>query len=239
MPGTHRSANHDFLPSLVESLQTAELHLPDVAIGKVARLLALLSDWNRHMHLTSVAGPPEMVVRHALDSLLLLRVVRRPGSLVDVGCGNGFPGLALAVAWPDATVHLVDSRRKSYVFLEEAVRELGVGNAKVWHGRAEEPLVLAGVGPMELAVTRGFTPSDRVGRCLPAFVDEGGVAVVYTGPNGVGAKARARFAQAGLVHHAQVTVSVDAPAWRRRFDLFSSHPRPRAWAGEKDLECFT
>jgi len=98
--------------------------------------LALLLRWNRTYNLTAIRDPEEMVTRHLLDSLAMHAYVR-PGALADLGTGPGLPGIPLAIVRPDLQVTLVESNGKKARFLREAVRHLGLGNARVAEARAE------------------------------------------------------------------------------------------------------
>ncbi len=98
--------------------------------------LALLVRWNRTYNLTAIRDPHEMVTRHLLDSLAMVPHVES-GTLADLGTGPGLPGIPLAIARPQLQVTLVESNGKKARFLREAVRQLGLGNARVAESRAE------------------------------------------------------------------------------------------------------
>jgi len=98
--------------------------------------LALLDRWNRTYNLTAIRDPREMVTRHLLDSLAMQAFVE-DGSLADLGTGPGLPGIPLAIAKPQLQVTLVESNGKKARFLREAVRTLGLTNARVAESRAE------------------------------------------------------------------------------------------------------
>lgn len=103
--------------------------------------LALLARWNRTYNLTAVRDPAEMVTRHLLDSLAMQPFVSAlgvaGGTLADLGTGPGLPGIPLAIAQPQLQVTLVESNGKKARFLREAVRTLGLANARVAESRAE------------------------------------------------------------------------------------------------------
>ncbi|KAF1716131.1 16S rRNA (guanine(527)-N(7))-methyltransferase RsmG [Pseudoxanthomonas wuyuanensis] len=99
--------------------------------------LALLDRWNRTYNLTAIRDPREMVTRHLLDSLAMHRYVVDSGTLADLGTGPGLPGIPLAIAKPQLRVTLVESNGKKARFLREAVRTLGLANARVAESRAE------------------------------------------------------------------------------------------------------
>jgi 16S rRNA (guanine527-N7)-methyltransferase len=98
--------------------------------------LALLDRWNRTYNLTAIRDPREMVGKHLLDSLAM-HAYLGAGSLADLGAGAGLPGIPLAIAKPALQVTLVESNGKKARFLREAVRTLGLANARVAESRAE------------------------------------------------------------------------------------------------------
>ncbi|MCL6712748.1 16S rRNA (guanine(527)-N(7))-methyltransferase RsmG [Pseudomonas sp. R2.Fl] len=98
--------------------------------------LALLHRWNRTYNLTAIRDPAEMVTRHLLDSLAMHAHVAE-GSLADLGTGPGLPGIPLAITHPGLRVTLVESNGKKARFMREAVRQLGLANARVAESRAE------------------------------------------------------------------------------------------------------
>lgn len=99
--------------------------------------LALLVRWNQTYNLTAIRAPREMVAKHLLDSLAMHPAVDGIGTLADLGTGAGLPGIPLAIARPALQVTLVESNGKKARFLREAVRQLGLGNARVVEARIE------------------------------------------------------------------------------------------------------
>ena len=120
--------------------------------------LALLDRWNRTYNLTAIRDPREMVTRHLLDSLAMQPFVE-DGNLADLGTGPGLPGIPLAIARPGLQVTLVESNGKKARFLREAVRSLGLSNARVAESRAEaldEPSAYAAITARALDVLAGI-----------------------------------------------------------------------------------
>ena len=119
---------------LLQGLQTMGL---DPAFAEpLLAYLALLARWNRTYNLTAIRDPREMVVRHLLDSLAM-RPFIESGTLANLGTGPGLPGIPLAITRPQLQVTLVESNGKKARFLREAVRQLGLSNARVAETRAE------------------------------------------------------------------------------------------------------
>lgn len=112
---------------------TRALHL-EVTRGQQDQFLTyldLLLQWNRRMNLSALRSPAEIIVRHFLESLLLLPHLPETGRLLDIGSGAGFPGLPLKIARPDLTIDLAEATAKKSSFLKEAVRRLGLSGITV------------------------------------------------------------------------------------------------------------
>lgn len=115
------------------------ISLDDTALSRFDAYAALLIDWNQRINLTAIKDPKEIAVKHFLDSLALL-FFHSPAAqarVIDVGCGAGFPGVALLIARPDLRLTLLDSTQKKLLFLEEVLSTLGL-QAETLHMRAEE-----------------------------------------------------------------------------------------------------
>jgi 16S rRNA (guanine527-N7)-methyltransferase len=107
------------------------------ACERLLDYLDLLARWNATYNLTAVRDLGEMVERHLLDSLAVAPFVRGD-SLADLGTGAGLPGIPLAILAPERRHVLIDSNGKKVRFLREAVRTLGLANARVEQVRVEE-----------------------------------------------------------------------------------------------------
>jgi 16S rRNA (guanine527-N7)-methyltransferase len=122
-------------PALLAGLEA--LALPASAAPALLDYLALLHHWNRTYNLTAIREPSQMLVKHLFDSLAIVPHVPA-GRLADLGTGPGLPGIPVALVRPDVEVALVESNGKKARFLREAVRRLGLRNARVLESRAED-----------------------------------------------------------------------------------------------------
>lgn len=166
-------------------LQASGVPVKEEAIPKLNRYLGMLIDWNGRMDLTSVPTE-EMPERHFLDSLLPLTqdgLFPAGCSLIDVGTGAGFPGLALAIARPDCPVTLLEAMQKRCQFLQAVCDELGLANVRVIQNRAE----IAGRDAAhreryDRAIARAVAPLNVLCEYLLPFVQPGGMALCWKGP---------------------------------------------------------
>lgn len=98
--------------------------------------LELLERWNQHFNLTAITNYADSVYLHVIDSLLLMPHIKGDYCL-DVGTGAGFPGIPLAIAYPEKEWVLLDKNGKKTRFLNQVLLELNLKNVKVVKARAE------------------------------------------------------------------------------------------------------
>ena len=161
------------------------LPLSDEQLERFERFEGLLAEWNEKINLTRIPRS-DVVPLQFLDSLLLHRAfpLQNVRTLIDVGTGPGFPGLPLAIAFPEIAVTLLDSTRKKLDFIAVVIRELGLKNAVVRHARAED----AARDPelrerFDCATARAVAALDILAEWLLPFVKVGGTAVALKGDN--------------------------------------------------------
>lgn len=161
-----------------------ELHitLSDAQFDQFMKYYEMLVEKNKVMNLTAITDFDEVMKKHFVDSLSLVKVcdLGTALSLIDIGTGAGFPGIPLKIAFPNLKITLLDSLQKRVGFLQEVIDELGLMGIKALHGRAED---FAKPGQMresfDLCVSRAVANLSVLSEyCIP-YVKVGGKFISY------------------------------------------------------------
>jgi 16S rRNA (guanine527-N7)-methyltransferase len=150
--------------------------------GQREQLAALLAVLERDEHApTTVRDSAQAVNVHVADSLVALELeaVRSAEVIADLGSGAGFPGLAIAVALPASEVRLIESQARKCRFIEEAIAESGLQNARVVCARAEE--WRDGLGCHDLILARALASQPVVLEYASPLLRLGGTVVDWRG----------------------------------------------------------
>ncbi len=131
---------NDLREYFLNLLLKSEIKVEDKKITQMLEFLELLYKKNQVMNLTAIRDKKGMLEKHFIDSLLLTKVIKNDDekSFIDVGTGAGFPGLVLAIYYPEKKFLLVDSVRKKIEFINEVIKELNLQNVNTSFKRAEE-----------------------------------------------------------------------------------------------------
>ena len=135
--------------------------LSDESVAQLGKLKALYTEWNAAINVISRKDMDAFDERHVLHSLALVKAMKfAPGSdVLDVGTGGGFPGIPLAIVYPEVNFVLCDSIGTKMKVVRAVVQALGLTNVTVHHGRAEDIK-----GQFDFVVSRAVT---RMNRFIP------------------------------------------------------------------------
>lgn len=148
----------------------------------------LLLQWNKVMNLTAITELEEVVTKHFVDSLALVKVLDREildgMKVLDLGTGAGFPGIPIKITFPGVKMVLLDSLNKRIKFLDEVIERLGLEDIRVIHGRAEDYGRDGQYREMfDLCVSRAVANLATLSEyCIP-FVKIGGFFIPYKSGN--------------------------------------------------------
>lgn len=158
-------------------LQNANILLDDKMTERFETYYRFLVSENEKYNLTAITEHDEVWCKHFADSMLGSKFVPHGASLVDVGCGAGFPSVPLAIARPDIRPTLVDSLTKRVNFCTELCGKVGV-SANVVHARAED-FAKDNRQRFDVAVARAVAPLNILLEYLAPLLRVGGSVVAY------------------------------------------------------------
>jgi 16S rRNA (guanine527-N7)-methyltransferase len=182
---------------LLEGL--AELSLPQDLAAPLGRLCELLGAWAARINLTGHRTPAAIAHRLVLDALAFTAALplSPPRTLADVGSGAGFPGLPMALCWPDCSVTLVESRERRHHFQRAAVRELGLTNVTATRGRIEE----LPPTPQDLVVAQALSGPGRALEWMRRWARPGGWVALARAFDAPSIQPPADFVEAQIVQY--------------------------------------
>ncbi len=127
----------------MDSIKIIEQYFPNLSekqFSKLKKLGPLYEDWNQKINVISRKDIENLYQNHVLHSLALAKLVEfKPGTkILDVGTGGGFPGIPLAILFPEVQFHLVDSIAKKIKVVNAVSEELELENVRAEQARAEE-----------------------------------------------------------------------------------------------------
>jgi 16S rRNA (guanine527-N7)-methyltransferase len=147
-------------------------------IEKGAEHLNLVMEVNERMNLTRIEEPRQAAIKHVLDSVMPWPRVAPHKRLLDAGSGAGFPGIPLALVFPEKQFVLAESVGKKARFLEEAVHTLGLNNVTVRPERAEQVLKTE---RFDAVVLRAVAPTKDLLKLLKPVARNAGALILYKG----------------------------------------------------------
>ncbi len=187
-------------------LLPADLPNRETVARKSAEHLAMIDEANEYMNLTRIVGPHEAAIKHVLDSVLPWRLFENATHILDAGTGAGFPGIPLALVFPEIRFTLAESTQKKARFVESVVAKLELKNVTVAPRRVEE----LDKG-FDILTARAFAPIEKALDFLGPSLKSGAKALLYKGPEAANEIAAASRALAKHRAQAQVVMTYELP----------------------------
>ena len=171
---------------LINGFKSINIDIDGKTAEKFMIYMRELVSWNEKVNLTAITEPNEIITKHFLDSAAPAEYIGEGASVIDVGCGAGFPGLVLKLLRNDINLTLLDSLDKRLKFLDFVINETETEGVALLHMRAED----GGRDrkyreKFDVAVSRAVANMAVLCEyCLP-FVKTGGKLIALKGPKTV------------------------------------------------------
>lgn len=176
---------NEFYNDMKKKLKELEIDFNNNQGELMYKFMNLVCQWNEKINLTAITEPREFILKHLVDSLVVLKYLKQDARVLDLGTGAGFPGIPLNIMRNDDIEYtLVDSLNKRILFLSEVTHRLNLSNISLIHSRVED---LANTSNYrenyDIVVSRAVAPLNVLAEYMLPFVKIGGICLCMKGSN--------------------------------------------------------
>lgn len=173
-----------FKKEMENHLNFLNINLNNEQIKQFYEFMNLLIEKNKVMNLTGITEPKEIILKHFIDSLTILKHIEENNRVIDIGTGAGFPGIPLKIAQNSLEMTLLDSLNKRINFLNEVIDITKLDKVRTIHGRAEDfGQNLEYREKFDVAVSRAVAPLNILIEYMLPFIKIGGKCICMKGNN--------------------------------------------------------
>lgn len=173
-----------FLSAITEYSSSINVMLSEEQKEMFYEYMNILLDWNQKINLTTIIEPEDIIIKHFIDSLTVLKYIKNEKiNVIDIGTGAGFPGIPIKIANESNNVTLLDSLNKRVVFLDNVINELKLKDIVAVHARAEEYIKKEKREIYDIAVSRAVANMSTLLEYLLPYLKINGICVCMKGPN--------------------------------------------------------
>lgn len=174
----------DFKELIKLKFKELQIEIQEKQIMQFYQYMNLLMEWNDKINLTSIIEPKEIIEKHFIDSLTVIKQIEKHAKIIDIGTGAGFPGIPIKIIYPEAKIILVDSLRKRINFLNTVINEIALKDVKTIHSRAEDlGKDIEYREKFDISIARAVSPLNTLIEYLIPFVKISGKCICMKGPN--------------------------------------------------------
>ena len=146
--------------------------------------MKMLIEWNKNINLTAIIEEKEIILKHFIDSLTIIKYIENDKKVIDIGTGAGFPGIPLKIINNSIKLTLLDSVNKKINFLEQVKKEIKLENIECVHSRAEQYIIEKNKREMyDIGVSRAVASLNTLVEYILPYIKIGGICICMKGPN--------------------------------------------------------
>lgn len=128
-----------FVKNVINAAKSIDIDISLEQANKLYMYKEMLVEWNERINLTAITDDEEIIVKHIIDSLYVVKFINEGSKIIDVGTGAGLPGIIIAIYFEGKVeITLFDALNKRILFLQDVINKLDLKNIIALHGRAEE-----------------------------------------------------------------------------------------------------
>ena len=163
----------EFSKKMTSNLKELKIMADEFKINQVYNFMNLLLEWNEKINLTAITEPDEIILKHFIDSLTILKYIDEKDKVIDIGTGAGFPGIPIKIFRDNINMTLLDSLNKRINFLNEVITKLKIKDIVTIHSRAEQLNKTERFKESyDVAVTRAVAKLDKLALYMLPFVKQ-------------------------------------------------------------------
>lgn len=172
----------EFQKNIIKEAKKLNIELTKQQSEQFYKYTTMLLDWNTRINLTSITEIQDVITKHFIDSLTILKYIKEEDKVIDVGTGAGFPGLPIKIVKPKIEVTLLDSLNKRVKFLNETIKEIETKNITTIHLRAEDAGRLQEHREQyNVVVSRAVAPMNTLLEYMMPFAKVNGICICMKG----------------------------------------------------------
>ncbi len=172
----------NFTSKIQEECKKINVNLEAEQIEQFYTYMQELIEWNNKINLTAIIEPEEIIKKHFIDCLSIIKYIKDDNKIIDVGTGAGFPGIPIKIANKSLNITLLDSLNKRISFLNEIITKLKLSNIETVHARAEEYAANGKREKYDIAVSRAVANLPTLLEYLMPYVKVNGICICMKGP---------------------------------------------------------
>ncbi|MGQ9708789.1 MAG: 16S rRNA (guanine(527)-N(7))-methyltransferase RsmG [bacterium] len=197
--------------------------LTEVHYRRLCHYAELLGEWNKKVNLISRKDTERIFSYHIIDSIAVSNLIPEDARCGDIGTGAGLPGIPLAIVRQDLDMILIESVKKKCRFLEFALPELGLKNARVLCERAEALAPLQ----CDILLSRLTAPLSKTLKYCARHIKPGGSIILYKSPNAPEKISEGLLQKLAVVLARTIDIVLPLSGIPRRFLVFKQAPSVR------------